>query len=224
MNHSRIKVGLVEDQQLFREGIKAIIEMREEFHVSFESADGYSVQEKLEAIDELPDVLLVDYSLPSNGRQEFSGLEVLVTVQESFPQIKIIMLSVHNDPYLIAQCIEMGASGYLLKDCDPPEVYDAILNVYQRGSYINQATLRAIQGKMGGKVRPSRIHEELTQREVEVLKLVCRQMTAEQIGDHLFISPKTVNGHKNNLLQKTGSKNMAGLVMYAVKHGIVETT
>lgn len=217
-----IKVGLVEDQYLFRQGIKAIIESNVEFRVTFESSDGYSIRQKLEESNDRPDVMLVDYSLPPDGRQEFSGLDVLTTIQEYFPMINVLILSVHSDPYLIAHCIEMGASGYLQKDSDPEEVFEAIQAVYERGSYINQRALKAIQGKMAGKVKPKRTQEELTQREVEVLELVCQQMTADQIGDQLFISPKTVNGHKNNLLQKTGSKNMAGLVMYAVKHGIVK--
>lgn len=216
-----IKVGLVEDQALFRQGIKAIIEQWENCVVTFESPDGYSVIERLEKANELPEVMLVDFNLPKNGYREFSGLDVLMELSINYSDIKVIILSVIDDSYIIAQCIEMGASGYLLKDSDPEEVHEAIEAVHARGSYINADALKAIQGKMAGKVKKP-TNEELTSREIEVLELVCQQMTADQIGDKLFISPKTVNGHKNNLLQKTGSKNMAGLVMYAVKNGIVK--
>jgi len=216
-----IKVGLVEDQLLFRQGIKAIIGQWENCEVTFESPDGHSVIERLERAEELPNVMLVDFNLPKNGQKEFSGLDVLMELSAEYSDIKVIILSVIDDSYIIAQCIEMGASGYLLKDSDPEEVHEAIEAVYIRGSYINAEALKAIQGKMAGKVKKP-TNEELSSREIEVLELVCQQMTADQIGDKLYISPKTVNGHKNNLLQKTGSKNMAGLVMYAVKNGIVK--
>jgi DNA-binding NarL/FixJ family response regulator len=129
---------------------------------------------------------------------------------------------VHDDEYLIAKMIEEGAHGYITKDCHPDEVHQAIMSAYKSGVYINANTLHAIQGKMAGTVKKPIELEEISPRELDVLRLICKQMTTDEIAEKLFISPKTVNGHRNNLFQKTGSKNMIGLVMYAVKNGLVE--
>jgi DNA-binding NarL/FixJ family response regulator len=128
---------------------------------------------------------------------------------------------VHDDENFINQLIESGAHGYLVKDCNPNEVFEAITAVYYKGSYINERSLRAIQRNMGRRVKPVKVDLNLTRREEEILQLVCQQFTAEEIAEKLFISVKTVNGHRNNLLQKTGSRNATGLVLYAVKNNII---
>lgn len=219
---NKIHIGLVEDQLLFRQGIKAILESWDDIEVVFESADGFSVVEKLQQCAVLPDVMLVDLSLPPNGDQEYSGLDLTLALQAAFPQIKVLILSVHDDEFFIAQLIENGANGYLVKDSDPQEVYDAIISLHTKGAYVNAQILSALQGKLKGKVKPAKTQELLSKREEEVLKLICQQLTAEEIGKKLFISTKTVNGHRSNLLLKTGSKNVTGLVIYAVKHQIIE--
>ncbi|MES2134270.1 MAG: response regulator transcription factor [Bacteroidota bacterium] len=217
----KIKIGLVEDQFLFRKGIKAILSAWANIEVMFESADGFSVIQKLKESVTVPDVILVDMSLPPDGKKEFNGLDVTVALKEYFPDIKIIILSVYDDDHFIAKLIKTGAHGYLAKDSDPQEVYDAITSVHTRGIYINEKTLLAIQNnahkKNTSKGTGNTISDVvLTRREEEILMLVCKQKTTDEIAEELFISPKTVNGHRNNLLQKTGSRNVAGLVAYAL--------
>lgn len=215
-----ISVGIVEDQVLFREGIKAILQSSGEFNVIFESGDGYSVIERLRHMKSLPDVLLVDLSLPPNGRVEYNGLQLTKDVVATFPEIKLLVLSIHNDDNFISELVRNGAHGYLVKDCDPAEVFEAIHSVFHKGSYINSRALRALQGTVRHK--PRRPSIPLSAREIEILQLVCQQYTAEEIAKQLFLSVKTVNGHRNNLLLKTGSKNVTGLVIYAVKNEIVK--
>lgn len=217
-----IHVGLVEDQFLFREGMKAIIADWADIKIVFESPDGYSVIDKLQQLTVIPDVMLVDLTLPPKEQIEFSGLDVTRSVREAYPEMKIIILSVHDDENYIAQLIEEGAHGYLLKDSDPREVYEAIVAVHTKGSYINERTLRAIQNNLGHKKKAKKPELNITKREEEILQLVCQQFTAEEIAEKLFISVKTVNGHRNNLLQKTGSRNVTGLVIYAVKNHIID--
>lgn len=217
----KIKIGLVEDQLLFREGMKAILATEPAFEVVFESADGHSVLEKLEG-NVIPDVMLVDLSLPAKNGKEFSGVDVTRVLLNRFPEMKILILSVHNDESFMARLIEQGAHGYLVKDSDPREVYDAIISLHTRGSYINEKTLKAIQHSMGKKIKPPKEVPEISKREAEVLHLTCLQYTAEEIAEKLFISVKTVNGHRNNLLQKTGSRNVTGLVIFAIRNQIVE--
>jgi two-component system response regulator NreC len=218
----KINIGLVEDQILFRQGMKAILGNWKNLEVVFESAEGYTVVDKLRSTTDLPHVMLVDLSLPAHNETEFSGREVLVALQQHFPEMKVIILSGHRDENFIAQLIEMGAHGYLVKDCDPQEVYEAIGAVYSKGSYINGQALRALQAKAKRKPNSSRLAESLSKRELEVLELICKQHTSEEIAERLFISVKTVNGHRINLLEKTGAKNIAGLVIYAVKNNVIQ--
>lgn len=221
---NRITVGLVEDQFLFREGMKAILASWPDIKIVFESAEGYTVVDQLTQLDVRPHVLLVDLSLPPHGAQEFNGMHVTDAVQRAFPDIRIIILSVHQDENFIAQLIEHGAHAYLVKDSDPQEVHEAITSVYHKGSYINQRTLKAIQHNLNKKPK-ARTQAgpalTLTKREQEILALICEQYTTEEIAEKLFISVKTVNGHRNNLLQKTGSRNVAGLVMYATRNSLI---
>lgn len=217
----KIKVGLVEDQYLFREGMKAILGTWDDIDVIFESAEGYSISDKLKAGTNIPDVMLVDLSLPPQGQMEFSGQQVTEYLTQAYPSMKIVILSVHDDENFINQLIECGAHGYLVKDCNPQEVYDAVVSVYNKGSYINERTLKAIQRNMGRKTPVRKTNAQITKREEEILQLVCQQFTAEEIAEKLFLSVKTVNGHRNNLLQKTGSRNVTGLVLYAVRNNII---
>lgn len=218
----KIRIGLVEDQALFRRGIRAVLSSWHDIEVIFEAAEGYSVIESLKKSNVLPNVILVDLSLPPNGSIEYTGEHLTVDLNIHFPDIKVIILSAHDDENFIARLIERGAHGYLVKDCDPDELHEALLSVYTKGSYINERTLKAIQRNMGKKPRPAKFSVEITRREVEVLQLTCQQHTAEEIAEKLFISVKTVNGHRNNLLQKTGSRNVTGLVIYAIKNNLVD--
>ena len=220
----KIYVGLVEDHILFRQGMKAILSIWPEMEVVFESAEGYTVIDKLKASQLLPNVMLVDLSLPPQGQNELSGKEVTGALRETFPDMRIIILSGHEDENFIAQLIEHGAHGYLVKDSDPREVREAIVSVHHKGSYINARTLKAIQNNIGKRMKVKSISsttEQLTRREEEILDLICQQFTTEEIAERLFISPKTVNGHRNSLLEKTGSHNVAGLVIYAIRNNII---
>lgn len=223
----KIYIGLVEDQSLFREGMKAILSYWKNIEVIFESENGYSVVQKLSTAQPVPDVLLVDLSLPPDGDKTFSGMDVTDAVRQAFPEMKILILSVHQDENFIAQLIEHGAHGYLVKDCDPQELHEAILSVHTKGSYINERTLKAIQNNMGRKNKPKTFAQssiQLTKREEEILGLICCQHTSEEIAEKLFISVKTVNGHRNNLLEKTNSRNVAGLVIFAFKNNLVDVS
>lgn len=221
-----IKIGLVEDNKLFREGLKAIINSWADVEVVFEAAEGYSVIDSLTQSNDIPQLMIIDLSLPPNkNNEEYSGMHLTRDLLLHFPDIKIIVLSVHIDENFIAQLIEYGAHSYMVKDCDPQELYNAVSAVSTKGSYINERTLKAIQHNLNKKRRVNtQVDLEITKREVEVLQLVCQQFTAEEIAEKLFISVKTVNGHRNNLLQKTGSRNVTGLVIYAIKNNIVALT
>lgn len=218
-----ISIGLVDDQELVRSGFKTIINNWENMQVTFESKEGYSVIKRFAKMENLPDILLVDLQLPNYGDLIYSGAHLTRDLREEYPEIKILILSVQDDPVTIADLIERGAHGFLSKSCAPDELHNAIESIHIQGSYINGKTLEALQRRLNGGQGSKQVNsDELTSREMEVLGLICQQLTAEEIGERLFISAKTVNGHRNNLLQKTGSRNITGLVMYAVKKGLVE--
>ncbi|MFK7784424.1 MAG: LuxR C-terminal-related transcriptional regulator [Crocinitomicaceae bacterium] len=226
----QIKVGLIEDQKLFREGIKVLINSDSELNVMFESPDGFSVLDRLKETSAVPDVMLIDLNLPRKERRNFDGWRVLSLLNENYPEMRKLILSVSNDPYVISKIIgEEGAHGYLTKDVEPEEVIGGIKSAHRNGSYIDERALLAIQSKIRGVLNVPRgsQYEDLslnllTKREIEVVQHVAKGLTTSEISETLFISEKTVNGHRNNILQKTGCRNAAGLVMYAVKHGIVE--
>ncbi len=223
-----IRIGLVEDQFLFRKGMKAILESWPDLKVVMEAAEGYSVIDLLAETATLPDVLLVDLSLPPTKEgKPFSGLEVTKAVRGEYPELKIIILSVHDDDNFIAELILNGAHGYLVKDSDPHEVREAILAVHHQGSYINKRSLAALQKANSTSHKEKPVLEgniQLTKREIEILQLVCKEHTTEEIAEKLFISVKTVNGHRNNLLQKTGCRNVAGLFNFAIKNKLIEVS
>lgn len=215
---SKIKIGLADDQQLFREGLGAIISGINEFDLLFTANNGAAFLCELGQGTVLPEVALLDIEMP-----QMDGLELLQKLREQHPDVKVLMLSIHANESLILRLIQMGACGYLLKNCSKEELVHAIKTTAENGYYMNPDTLRAIQhaGSRKGPVR-NFAPVDLTHREIEVLKLICQELSNVEIADRLFISPRTVDGHRNNLLLKTGAKNTVGLVLFAVKNHFYE--
>ncbi len=216
----RIQVALIDDQQLFRQGIALLLNNTPAIEVVFEADNGQTCLDYLKTLNELPDVMLVDMEMPV-----MDGMELTTHLQEQYPDIKVIMLSVHSNERMIARMIQLGASGYLIKNCDKEELIKAINTTYSSGFYINAQALKAIQsqsGKANSIKNLNGILLDISAREKEVLQLICKEMTGTEIAEKLFISVRTVDGHRNNLLLKTGCRNTAGLVLFAVKHHIYE--
>lgn len=216
----KIRIALVDDQQLFRQGIALLLSNTPGTQIVFEADNGQACLEWLREVNELPDIMLVDMEMPV-----MDGMELTNNLQQQYPDIRIIMLSVHSNERMIARMIQMGASGYLIKNCDKEELIKAIQSTYTTGFYINAQALKAIQsqnGKTNTIKNLNGILVDISAREKQVLQLICREMTAAEIAEKLFISVRTVDGHRNNLLLKTGCRNTAGLVIFAVKHHIHE--
>lgn len=218
---NKIRIGHIEGQSLFRQGIKAILNQWPEFEMVFECEDGISIIQQLKECITLPDVMLIDLPLSPFKQLAYKGLNITRDLIKTFPEIKIIILSANDDEHFISDLIENGAHGYLVKNCKMEELYEAIFSVYNNGTYINEQTLKAIQNNVRKRKNAQNYNMEISKREIEVLQLVCQQLTADEIGKKLFISVKTVNGHRTNLLQKTGSRNVTGLVLYAFKNDML---
>ncbi|RBL90172.1 response regulator transcription factor [Chitinophaga flava] len=219
---SRIHIALIDDQKLFRQSLALLIKSIPGFELIMEAQDGRDFLLQLSAHTVLPEIALVDMEMP-----HMNGIELNDTLQQQYPAIKVIILSVHAKERLIARMIESGASGYLLKNCDQEELITAIHTTFSSGFYMSAQVLKAIQ--LASKEKNTLLRNvnnipiELTKRETEVLQLICKEYNNTEIGETLFISARTVEGHRNNLLAKTGRRNTAGLVLFAVKFGIFDT-
>jgi DNA-binding NarL/FixJ family response regulator len=192
-----VKLIVVEDQQLFREGLIALLKKEERLDILFEAEHGQDCIAKIEALPDLPHIALIDLEMPV-----MNGIELNAYLQQNYPTIKVIMLSGHAKERLIAKMIQEGASGYLFKNCERQELINAIFTTAAKGFYINDDVLKAIQSnsqRMRGHKGNEMRDVEFTQREIEVLKLLCKEMSNTEIAETLFISPRTVEGHRNNL-------------------------
>ncbi|MEP2935264.1 MAG: response regulator transcription factor [Gilvibacter sp.] len=212
-----IKIGLADDEELFRRGIAFILEREDDFEVVFEAEDGQKLLDALAASNPLPDIVLTDLKMPT-----LNGIEATREVVKKYPSVKVIALTSYNTRAFIANMVDIGAASFLVKNSNPKTVKHTIREVMKRGFYYNYQVMQIIHDELQGASHRTVINaDELTSREKEVLQLICSQLTTHEIADKLFISPRTVEGHRNNLLHKTDSKNVAGLVLFAIRHNLV---
>lgn len=215
----KIRIAIVDDQNLFRQTLAMLLAGIPDFELVAESANGPDLLKAIALLGDLPDILLMDMNMPG-----MDGLELNKIIREKYPEIKVIVLSVHAQGTLIAKLIQSGASAYLVKNCDREELMLAIKSTFSTGYYMNKQTLIALQenNKISSKSHHfSTLPINLTERELEVLKLICDQYASAEIAEKLFLSTRTVEGHRNHLLTKTESRNTAGLVLFAIRHQLI---
>ncbi|HEX9959248.1 MAG TPA: response regulator transcription factor [Fibrella sp.] len=216
----KIKLALVDDHNLFRRGIASILGQVADFELVLEASNGQEFIDKIPR--RVPDVVLLDLQMPV-----LDGTATADYLRENHPLIKIIVLTMHDEDRMVLHLLEKGVSGYLLKDSDPDEVERAIRKVMNEGVYLNEFVSRAMLRKMTNKPNVSTqttLYKSkilLSDREKEVLKLICEGMSTAEISDKIFLSPRTVEGHRLRILEKTGTKNTAGMVAYAFRNGLV---
>ncbi len=215
----RIRIALADDQELFRHGLAGLIRSVPEFELVGEAENGRVMVGQLRAMAELPHIALIDMHMP-----EMNGVELNEVIQQEFSGVKVLVLSVYDQERFISKMIEAGACGYLIKNCEIEELITAIKTTHKAGFYFNSNTLQAMRRASlyrDTDIRNlSNIPIDLTGREKDILELLCQEFTNAEIGERLFISVRTVEGHRNNLLSKTGCRNTAGLVIFAIKNGL----
>lgn len=216
-----IRIAVVDDQHLFRQGLCALIKGVPQFELTVEAENGHILLDALKQLPLLPHIVLIDLNMPG-----LNGTELNHLLHRDYPTIKVVVLTVHNQDRYVRKMTEAGACGYLIKDCTADELVLAIDTVYRTGFYFNTHVLKALQQsyrkKDTGIRNVNHIPVELTERELEVLKLICTECTNSEIAARLFISTRTVEGHRNNLLIKTGCRNTAGLVIFAIRYGLFD--
>jgi DNA-binding NarL/FixJ family response regulator len=215
-----INIAIADDEALFRSGISMLLQ-DDDISVVLEAEHGQDLLDKLQAASEIPDVLLLDLNMPV-----LNGIEAAKTIRETYPDLKIIILSSHYSKAFITNMLEIGAAAYLAKNASPDEMELTIREVYAKGFYYDQHIMEVIRENMMNKTRPPKSSASfaisLTQREQEILQLICEEKTTPEIAEQLFISRRTVEGHRNNLLSKLGCRNTAGLVVVAIQENLVD--
>ena len=218
----KIKIIIADDDVLFQQGLSFILRREGNIEISKEVNDGKQLMDFLNSVDDLPDIILMDLKMPF-----LNGVEAAKLISKKFPTIKIIALTSYNTDSFIANMIQVGAVSYLVKNATPAEMIETINEVYHKGFYYNESVLKVINsGLINTSGKPKLIKsiytdDFLTNREKEILKLICLQHSTTEIADKIFISPRTVEGHRNSLLLKTESRNMAGLVVFALQNKII---
>jgi DNA-binding NarL/FixJ family response regulator len=217
---SIIKIILADDEVLFRKGISFLLQREENIKIIFEASNGSELITFLKEHDDHPDIIIIDLKMPL-----LNGVEATKIIHKDFPNIKIIALTSYNTKSFVANMINVGAVSYVMKDTTPQELLTTINEVAVKGFYYNDYVMKII---LEGLVSPQKNAKSsfddghLTNREKEILELICKQYSGNEIAEKLYISPRTVEGHRNNLLLKTQSKNIAGLVVHALQNKIID--
>ncbi|RWY53797.1 response regulator transcription factor [Mucilaginibacter gilvus] len=217
----KIGVAIVDDQNLFRQSLALLINSVEEFTLVTDSPGGQEFLNILKTTPAQVNVAVIDMDMPG-----MNGIELNKALHEQYPDIKVIILSVHVNEALITKMINAGAASYLAKNCDKDELILAINTVHKTGFYFNNDALNAIRNSANHKNNSqtilSGLQIALTRREKQVLELICKEFNNAEIADQLYLSVRTVEGHRNNLIIKTNCRNTAGLVLFAIKFGLFE--
>ena len=211
-----INILIADDHQLLIEGIKANLADITDFEFVAEANNGFQVLERLEEGIHV-DIILMDINMP-----KLDGLECTKKVKKQYPGVRIIALSQYDEKRFVKWMVKNGASGYLLKDADKDVLEKAIRTVHAGDTYFcDRLSMRLVSQEL--KMENTRdLFPKLTDRETEILNLICKEYSSQEIADQLFISFHTVESHRANLMHKAGAKNTAGLVKWAVQNDFVE--
>lgn len=210
------KILIVDDHALFRSGLRLLLSSSGKYDVVGEAGNGIEMLQHLKS--QIPDVILLDISMP-----DMDGIEAASTAFEIYPDLRIITLSMYGEEDYYFKMVGLGVKGFLLKNSDINEVFSAIESVMEGGSYFSQELLfNLVSNLRSSNEMVEDDNATLSNRELEILLLICKGLTNTEIADSLFISKRTVDKHRANILEKTQCKNTANLVVYAIKTGLVE--
>ena len=215
-NNDKIKVLITDDHAVFRTGVKSSLSHYNDIEFIGEAENGVQLLNLIKFIE--PDIILLDIQMPL-----MDGIATLPEVKKILPNTKVIMLTMNDDVSMISKLMEIGANSYLIKNSDSETIYEAIKTVYVKEFFFNDYTNKAmLSGLRNKRIAEQRLPEdaELSDKEMHVLKLMCNEKSTKEIADIVEISPRTVEAIRDRLKIKTGVRSTAGLILYAVKHGI----
>jgi DNA-binding NarL/FixJ family response regulator len=213
-----INLAIVDDHAMFRSGLAALISNMKDVHIALQCDNG---QEFMDKSEKQPiDIVLLDLEMP-----ELNGIQTMEKLHQQNSLTKVIILSSNKEQMIIGSLMELGAKGYLLKEADVSELERAVRSVHETGFYFNDLVSQAMLVKLAQKdqINPTfNGGEHLSKREKEVLELICLELTTTEIAEKLFLSPKTIENHRGRMMDKTGARNTAGLVVFAIKNNLVD--
>lgn len=213
-----IKVAIADDHKIFRKGVILSLRHYSNIHFVLEADNGEDLLNQLDEVK--PDVVLMDLRMPVKD-----GIEATKFINKHYPNIAVIVLTMHEDDRFVTHLMENGANGYLLKSTDPSEIKKAITDVVTKGYYLNNFVNRILLKRAHNKTKaiPSLNNDfPVTDKEKDVLRYICMEFTSQEIGQKMEISPRTVESIKERLMERFGVKNTAGLVFFAVKNNLVD--
>ena len=214
----KIKVALADDHVLLRKGLAGVVDSFGDYEVLFEADNGNHFIEQIKKNGE-PSLVLMDINMP-----QMDGYATAQWLKQHHPLVNVIALSMYDNENAIIRMFKAGAKGYILKDSEPPELKKALDSVHQKGYYYSElVTGRLIHSinKMDDAHSDVKNLIDLNDRELDFLKLACTEMTYKEIAEKMFLSPRTIDGYRDALFEKLQLKTRVGLVMYAIKNGIV---
>jgi DNA-binding NarL/FixJ family response regulator len=211
----KIRICIVDDHSLFRNGLKLLLSAFTEIQVVSECSNGSEFIESLKTIK--PEVVLMDIEMPV-----MNGIDATKTAISIYPDLKIITLSMFGEEEYYYKMIDAGVKGFILKNSNIDEVVKAIRSINNGGTYFSQEILYNVVKNIREVSRADQFHLQLSTRELEILDLICKGLSNQEIGDELHISKRTVDKHRANILSKTDTKNTASLVMFAIEHKLID--
>ena len=206
---TKINVALVDDHVLLRNGLAKLIRSFGTYNVLFEASNGKDFIEKAKT---LPQLVLMDINMP-----EMDGYETTAWLRANHPDVMVLALSMYDNENAVIKMFKAGAKGYILKDCDPAELKAAFDALVTKGFYYSEM----VTGRFIRNIHSLDQQVQLNERESTFLKLACSELTYKEIAEKLYVSPRTVDGYRDDLFDKLKVKTRVGLVMYAIKHGIM---
>ncbi|MCY1719735.1 response regulator transcription factor [Prolixibacteraceae bacterium Z1-6] len=218
MNDEKINIVVCDDHKLFRKGMSALLSDFDNVGEIGEAGNGVELLKLLEESETKPHLVLLDINMP-----EMDGIETTKYLKKQHPEIRIVVLSMEDDTQMVSFLVNEGINGYLLKNADPEELELAIRMVMKNDFYFSSSLSGAVLDSMltKGKVEGIIKKFKFNKRELDILELICNELTAVEIAEKLSLSARTVEGYKRTLLEKSKTKNMAGLVIFAIKNKLV---
>lgn len=220
MNLQPIKIIIADDHEVYRDGLKLMLAKEKKYMIAGEAENGLELVELAKTTS--PDIILTDIKMP-----KADGIEAARRILEHNSTVGIIALSMFNEESLVIDMLEAGAMGYLLKSSDKSEIIDAINAVYHNHPYYCKSTSARLAITITeSKFNPykNQAASLFTAKEIDIICLICEEYSAKEIGDKLFHSTRTVEGYRSKILDKMNVKNTAGIVIYAIKHGIYKVS
>ncbi|MDO9376057.1 MAG: response regulator transcription factor [Bacteroidota bacterium] len=217
MASNKVEIVLVDDHALLRTGLAGLVNSFSNYIVSYEANNGRRLIEQINT-KPIPSVVLLDINMP-----EMDGYETCKWLRNNHPEIKVLALSMYDNENAIIKMFKAGASGYILKDCEPRELYTALNDLVEKGFHYSEM----VTGKLIHNINSLDDNTEtnatikLNERELNFLKLACTELTYREIADKMNVSPRTIDGYRDDLFEKLNLKTRVGLVMYAIRQGFV---